>query len=59
MNNLRIALDIDDTILKWFDAYKKRFPGEKNLMQHIITKNVRKLLYDRDFLGESRTIRTS
>ena len=40
MNNLRIALDIDDTILKWFDAYKKRFPGEKNLMQHIITKNV-------------------
>lgn len=32
MNNLRIALDIDDTILKWFEAYQKRFPGERNLV---------------------------
>ena len=49
MNNLRIALDIDDTILKWFEAYQKRFPGERNLVQHIITRNVRKLQYDREF----------
>lgn len=47
MNNLRIALD--DTILKWFEAYQKRFPGERNLVQHIITRNVRKLQYDREF----------
>ena len=50
MNNLRIALDIDDTILKWFEAYQKRFPGERNLVQHIITRNVRKLQYDKEFL---------
>ena len=49
MNNLRIALDIDDTILKWFEAYQKRFTGERNLVQHIITRNVRKLQYDREF----------
>ena len=49
MNNLRIALDIDDTILKWFEAYQKRLPGERNLVQHIITRNVRKLQYDREF----------
>ena len=49
MNNLRIALDIDDTILKWFEAYQNRFPGERNLVQHIITRNVRKLQYDREF----------
>lgn len=49
MNNLRIALDIDDTILKWFEAYQKRFPGKRNLVQHIITRNVRKLQYDREF----------
>ena len=49
MNNLRIALDIDDTILKWFEAYQRRFPGERNLVQHIITRNVRKLQYDREF----------
>lgn len=48
-NNLRVALDIDDTLLKFFEAYKLRFPGERNLIDHIITRNVRKLQYDREF----------
>lgn len=47
--NPRIALDIDDTLLKWFESYKKRFPGERNMIQHVITRNVRKLQYDREF----------
>ena len=46
MNNLRIALDIDDTILKWFEAYQKRFPGERNLVRQRI-------------LGKSRVTRAS
>lgn len=47
--NLRIALDIDDTLLKWFESYKKRFPGEHNMINYVITKNVRKLQYDKEF----------
>lgn len=47
--NLRIALDIDDTLLKWFESYKKRFPGEHNMVNNVITKNVRKLQYDKEF----------
>lgn len=47
--NLRIALDIDDTLLKWFESYKERFPGEHNMINYVITKNVRKLQYDKEF----------
>jgi FMN phosphatase YigB (HAD superfamily) len=47
--NLRIALDLDDTILDWWGAYKKRFPNSDFTNQSTITRNVRKLKYDRDF----------
>lgn len=46
-NPLRIALDIDDTILDFWKAYKTKFPNDKNLTN--ITRNVRKLRKDREF----------
>ena len=48
-NTLRIALDLDDTILDFWGAYTRRFPGERNLINSVITKNVRKLQYDKEF----------
>lgn len=45
----KVALDLDDCIFDFWLSYKKRFPGEKNLIQHIITKNVKKLQYDKEF----------
>lgn len=47
--NPRIALDIDDTILDWWSAYKSRFPNSDFTNQGVITRNVRKLKYDKDF----------
>ena len=46
---LRIALDLDDTVFDFFGEYKKRFPGEQNLVDHTITKNVVSLQNDREF----------
>jgi hypothetical protein len=37
---IRIALDLDDTIFDFLGAYKELFPGEKNLKEPKITKNV-------------------
>lgn len=46
---LRIALDCDDCIFDFLGAYKKRFPGKRNMINRVITKNVRKLQYDKEF----------
>ena len=44
-NPLKIALDIDDTILDFWKAYK--FPNSVDPIS--VTKNVRKLRKDREF----------
>ena len=49
MKKLRIALDLDDTIFDFFGEYKKVFPGEKNLVDSTITKNVYKLKRNKSF----------
>ena len=49
MKKLRIALDLDDTIFDFFGEYKKVFPGEKNLVDSTITKNVCKLKRNKTF----------
>lgn len=48
-NRLRIALDLDDTVFGFFEAYQQRFPGEKNMIGHVITKNVNSLRKDKYF----------
>lgn len=48
-NNLRIALDLDDTVFGFFEAYQKRFPGKKNMVNDTITKNVNKLRHNKEF----------
>jgi hypothetical protein len=48
-NNLRIALDLDDTVFGFFEAYQQRFPGERNMIGDVITKNVNKLRRDKAF----------
>lgn len=47
---LRIGLDLDDCIIKWFDSYKKRFKTDKysyNLKDNIISRNVFKIKNDK------------
>ena len=46
---IRIALDLDDTIFDFLGAYKELFPGEKNLREPKITKNVWSLRKDKKF----------
>lgn len=46
---LRIALDLDDTVFGFFEAYQQRFPGKKNMVGDKITKNVNKLRLDKEF----------
>jgi hypothetical protein len=46
---LRIALDVDDTLVDFMGAYKRLFPGDQNLVDRIITRNVRKLQYNKEF----------
>lgn len=46
-NPLKIALDIDDTILDFWKAYKEKFPNSVDPIS--VTKNVRKLRKDREF----------
>ena len=48
MRKLRIAMDLDDTLLDFLGEYKKRF-GEKAMKDSIITKNVFKLRKDKEF----------
>lgn len=48
-NNLRIALDLDDTVFDFYEAYKNKFPNSKNHTEVTITKNVFKLRHDKDF----------
>lgn len=48
-NNLRIALDLDDTVFGFFEMYQQRFPGDHNMIGHVITKNVNSLRYDKEF----------
>lgn len=49
LHNLRIALDLDDTILDFLGAYQKKFPGNHNMIDSVITKNVNRLRYDKEF----------
>ena len=37
---IRIALDLDDTIFDFLGAYREAFPGERNMEEPRITKNV-------------------
>lgn len=37
---IRIALDLDDTIFDFLGAYKETFPGDNNLLNVNITRNV-------------------
>lgn len=46
---LRIALDVDDTLAGFLQQYQSYFPGEKNMIDSTITRNVRKLQYDKEF----------
>ena len=46
---IRIACDIDDTIVDFLGHYKKYFPKESDMISKNITKNVYKLRYNKDF----------
>lgn len=48
-NNLRIALDIDDTILDFLGYYQQFYPGERNMLEVNITKNVNLLRKNKQF----------
>lgn len=48
-NNIRVALDIDDTILDFWSAYIAKFNRPKDLIDVNITRNVRKLMYNKAF----------
>lgn len=47
--NLRIALDIDDTLAGFLEKYQEYFPGERNMKNTTITRNVYKLKHNREF----------
>lgn len=53
LKNLRIGLDIDDTLADFFNSYKEYFNTQKypsRLKEHNITKNVVRILkFDREF----------
>ena len=46
---IRIALDLDDTIFDFLGAYREAFPGERNMEEPKITKNVLSLKRDKKF----------
>ena len=46
---IRIALDLDDTIFDFLGAYREAFPGERNMEEPRITKNVLSLKRDKKF----------
>lgn len=47
MNKLKIGLDIDDTLVNFYSEYLKIYGKPKN--DYIITKNVNKLRYNKEF----------
>ena len=49
---IRIALDLDDTVFDFLGAYREAFPGEKNMEEPKITKNVLSLRRDKKFWEE-------
>lgn len=49
MKHLKIAIDIDDTLSSFYDSYQKLFPGEKNMRNEVITKNVYSLRNNKEF----------
>lgn len=48
-NPLRIALDLDDTIFDFWGAYRTLFPRKSDLVEHVITRNVVSLRYNKKF----------
>lgn len=46
---LKCALDLDDTIFGFLESYCKLFPGEHNLQDRKITKNVLSLRKNKEF----------
>lgn len=46
---IRIALDLDDTIFDFLGAYRNTFPGESNMKEPKITKNVFALRKNKQF----------
>ena len=46
---LRIALDLDDTIFSFLSSYRILFPRERDMIDHIITRNVVKLRKNKEF----------
>jgi 5'(3')-deoxyribonucleotidase len=48
-DNLRVSFDIDDTLAGFWEAYIKMFPGDKNLIDSVITKNVNTLRHNKEF----------
>ena len=44
---IRIALDLDDTVFDFLGAYREAFPGENNMKEPKITKNVLSLKRDK------------
>lgn len=49
MDTIRIALDLDDTIFDFLGAYKEAFPGERNMINSNIDKNVMSLRRNKKF----------
>ena len=49
METIRIALDLDDTIFDFLGAYKEAFPGERNMINSNIDKNVFSLRKNKKF----------
>lgn len=52
IEDLRIGLDLDDCIVDWWRSYELRFDVNnkpRNLLNHIIYKNVYKIKDDRDW----------
>ena len=46
---IRIALDLDDTIFDFLGAYREAFPGERNMINSNIDKNVLSLRKNKKF----------
>lgn len=47
--NLRIALDIDQVLADFINRYQEYFPGGRNMIDSVITKNVYKLRNNKEF----------
>lgn len=55
-NKLKVALDIDDCLAGFFESYRRYFPGERNMKDEVITKNVYKLRNNKKFWTELEVI---